>query len=155
MARQGCPSAGPCPAHGGREVASSTIREDGRVPWPCGRRDPQPMSWLPRLIRIVARAEGHSAEVGLRRGPQLVGQLGNEQLTVLNCVNDFHNLIPAGIELRSVHSDALVRHLDVSGKYAIKGASTCERYYSRRLEVSYVKNAILQFRKCEILRIGM
>jgi transposase len=29
-------------------VASSTIRADSRVPWPCGRRDPQPMPWLRR-----------------------------------------------------------------------------------------------------------
>jgi Putative transposase len=39
-----------CPCCGGRMIivetfVSSTIREDSRVPWPCGRRDPQPMSW--------------------------------------------------------------------------------------------------------------
>lgn len=31
--------------HGEREVASSTIRADSRVPWPCGRQDSPPTSW--------------------------------------------------------------------------------------------------------------
>src|SRR5207342_1452591 len=41
-------------AHGGPEVASSTLRADNRVPWPSGRRYSQPMPCLSGDRQLLA-----------------------------------------------------------------------------------------------------